>query len=211
VAPAIHQRQHPGQYDQGRTARHWGYRASATAGSNCVWHGLPLYWHCHRGTPHTFCSWNCGDQRELCRQLANTPQLFPVLWGLWVFYFVRGILATARELGEPLLDLAQGAQDPVLLLEATLALGTTLLRHGEMASARSYLEQGIALYNPTQHRSHTFLYGRDPGVAYLSEGAVALWLLGYPDQALERVHEALSLPRELAHPFSIGFALSYTT
>ena len=24
--------------------------------------------------------------RELCQQVGETPQLFPVLWGLWVFY-----------------------------------------------------------------------------------------------------------------------------
>jgi predicted ATPase len=34
-----------------------------------------------------------------------------------------------------------------------------------------------------------------------------LWLLGYPDQALERIHEALTLAHELAHPYSLGFAL----
>ncbi len=27
-----------------------------------------------------------------------------------------------------------------------------------------------------------------------------LWLLGYPDQALQRSHEALTLAQELAHP-----------
>ena len=32
------------------------------------------------------------------------------------------------------------------------------------------------------------------------------WLvvLGYPDQALTRSHEALTLARELAHPFSLA-------
>jgi len=34
--------------------------------------------------------------RELCLQLGETPQLFPVLRGLWVFYFVRTELQTAR-------------------------------------------------------------------------------------------------------------------
>ena len=27
--------------------------------------------------------------RELCQQVGETPQLFPVLRGLWVFYLVR--------------------------------------------------------------------------------------------------------------------------
>ena len=28
--------------------------------------------------------------RELCQQVGETPQLFPVLWGLWLFYHRRG-------------------------------------------------------------------------------------------------------------------------
>ncbi len=27
--------------------------------------------------------------RELCEQVGDTPELFPVLWGLWGFYVVR--------------------------------------------------------------------------------------------------------------------------
>src|SRR5918992_1372858 len=56
--------------------------------------------------------------RELCRHMADTPQLFPVLWGLWLFYEVRGELQTARELAEQLLSLAQCQQDPAPLLHA---------------------------------------------------------------------------------------------
>ena len=33
-----------------------------------------------------------------------------------------------------------------------------------------------------------------------------LWLLGYPAQALARVHEALTLAHELSHPYSLAFA-----
>src|SRR5262249_46116190 len=33
-----------------------------------------------------------------------------------------------------------------------------------------------------------------------------LWLLGYPDQALARVHEALAFAHALAHPYSLAFA-----
>ena len=38
---------------------------------------------------------------------------------------------------------------------------------------------------------------------------VTLWHLGYPDQALQRSHEALALAREVAHPFSLGMALFF--
>jgi predicted ATPase len=39
--------------------------------------------------------------------------------------------------------------------------------------------------------------------------AVALWHLGYPDQALQGVHEALTVAQELIHSFSLAWALEY--
>ena len=75
--------------------------------------------------------------------------------------------------------------------------------------ARRHLEQSLTLYNPTQYRSPAFLYGQDHGVACLSYAAWVLWLLGYPDQALQRSQEALSLAQELSHPFSLAFALNF--
>jgi predicted ATPase len=44
-------------------------------------------------------------------------------------------------------------------------------------------------------------------IVILSYAAAALWQLGYPDQALERSHEAIALARELSHPFSLAVAL----
>jgi predicted ATPase len=50
--------------------------------------------------------------------------------------------------------------------------------------------------------------GADPGVECRSYAAQALWLLGYPDQALQRSRAALTLAQELLHPFSLAYALS---
>ena len=36
--------------------------------------------------------------------------------------------------------------------------------------------------------------------------ARTLWLLGYPEQALARLHDALALAHELSHPYSLAFA-----
>ena len=42
---------------------------------------------------------NYSYARELCEQLGETPQLFPVLWGLARVHDVRGALNVGRELG----------------------------------------------------------------------------------------------------------------
>jgi TOMM system kinase/cyclase fusion protein len=149
--------------------------------------------------------------RELCQQVGETPQLFQVLRGLWYFYLHRMELQMARELGEQLLTLAQRVGDSALLLEAHYALGNTLNYLGEFVAAQAHFAQGIALYDRQRHGTHAFRYGQDPGIFCRSYGAVTLWFLGYPDQALQRTHEALALAQELAHPFSLGNALFFAT
>jgi TOMM system kinase/cyclase fusion protein len=147
--------------------------------------------------------------RELCQQVGEPPQLFQVLRGLWYFHLIRLELRTARDLGEQLLALAQQVGDPALLLEAHYALGNTVNYLGEFATAQAHFTQGIALYDPQQHRTHAFRYAQDPGVVCRAYAALTLWWLGYPDQALQRSEEALRLARELAHTFSLGYALFF--
>jgi TOMM system kinase/cyclase fusion protein len=147
--------------------------------------------------------------RDLCQQLGETTALFPVLRGLWIFSVQQGQLQTGKELGIQLLNLAQNQHDPTLVLEAHRALGSTLYFLGEFAPARVHLEHGIDLYDPHQHRSLAFRYGQDPGVVCRTFAAWVLWSLGYPDQALQQSQEALTLAQDLAHPFSLGYALFF--
>jgi predicted ATPase len=144
--------------------------------------------------------------RELCRQVGETPQLFPTLRGLCRFYFGRGTLTTARELGEQLDRLAQRTAAPTLRLEAHDALGSTLFELGEYATAWTHLEQGIALTDPTMQRALALLRGEAPGVRCLALAANTLWALGYPTQALRRCQAALALAQEIAHPYSLALA-----
>jgi predicted ATPase len=144
--------------------------------------------------------------RALCQQVGETPQLAPVLFGLWRFYLARAQLHTARELGDTLLRLAQRAHDPALAVVAHFTLGVTWFYLGALPTARQHLEEGIARYTPDQSRAPVFRMGHDPGVACRADAAMTLWLLGYPNQALARLHEALALAHGLSHPYSLAFA-----
>jgi predicted ATPase len=143
--------------------------------------------------------------RALCQRVGETPQLFSVLRGLWQFYNGRGAYQTARELGEQCLQRAQQEDDTARLVEAHHTLWTTRLLLGELPLAHTHLEQGLALYDPQQHRTLALLYGHDPGVCCRGVAGIALWLLGYPDQALRQQQAAHTLAQELAHPPSLAF------
>ena len=145
--------------------------------------------------------------RELCQQMEATSQLFPALSGLFSFSFVRAKYHTAHELGEQLLRLAQSVQAPALLVEAHGLLGYCFFFLGELFPACEHFEQGLALYNPQKRNPYVTGFMEDRGVSCLSFIAWILWLRGYPDQALEKPSEALALAQELAHPFSLAYAL----
>jgi predicted ATPase len=147
--------------------------------------------------------------QELCQQVEENSQLFSALVGLWRFYLNRAWLQAARERAEQCFSLAERTQDPTLLQEAHLMLGSTLFFLGDLGSALRHLEQGITLYNPRKSRSLTLNRGTDPGVVCLSRVSWALWMLGYPDQALAKCKESLALAQESSHAYSLGFALHY--
>jgi predicted ATPase len=144
--------------------------------------------------------------RVLCQRLGETPELAPVLLGLWRFYIARPQLHTARDIGDTLLRQAQRTHDPALAVIADYALGNTWFYLGALSAARQHLEEGIALYTPDQRRALVSRIGHDPGVACRVNAAQTLWLLGYPEQALGRHHDALALAHELSHPYSLAYA-----
>src|SRR5690606_13468218 len=93
---------------------------------------------------------------------------------------------------------------------AHMLLGHALFYLGELDAARMRLEQSLALYEPQQHRSRSILLAReDPQVFGLARLASILWYLGYTDQALRRSQAALTLARELGHPYSLTMALIF--
>ncbi len=146
---------------------------------------------------------------HLCQHLENPQQRLPVLRGLWIYYCARPALQTAYTLSEQFLTLAQQAQDPVMLPAAHRAVGTTLFFLGATTEAHTHFAQGIALSDPQQHHVAVLLYGEDAGVVCRSFAAWALWCQGYPDQGLVRSQQAVTLARQMAHPFSLGFALGH--
>jgi predicted ATPase len=153
---------------------------------------------------------NYMEARVLCQRLGEPLQLFPVLWGLARMHDTRGELTKGRVLAEQLLDLAERARDPALLLEAHHELWANLSALGELTAARLHLEKGFALYDPQKHREHAFLYGgHDPAVCCLYHEAEVLWQLGYPDQALRKSRESLRLARELSHASTTSSALAF--
>ena len=147
------------------------------------------------------------NARELAQRVGETPQLFPVLYGLSAYYVQQEEMRIASDLAEQCLALAERRQDSALIIAACRLLASTSFWSGNPMLTHEYCERGMAHYDPLQHRSLALVYGFDPGVFCLAVEAWALWYLGYPDRALQRSQEALALAHEINHPYTLAFAL----
>ncbi len=123
----------------------------------------------------------------LGEELNAQKQLFDSYWGLHEIYLFRAKHDQALAMSNACMRVAQALADPALQLQAHHALFGTYMMGDTCDLARTlhHATAAIDIYDPIAHHDHTFQYGgHDPRVCARQLGAKALWLLGYPDQAL---------------------------
>jgi len=144
--------------------------------------------------------------RDLCTQLGETRRTFRVLLGLRFFYNLKSQWQKDLETSQQLVALAEREPSPARLLWANSALGESLEYQGRHRDARAHLEKAVALI-PAIAEYSVFPVA-DPRITALDVLGEILWCLGFPDQALERCREALTLARKLGRPFPLCSAYS---
>jgi predicted ATPase len=133
------------------------------------------------------------------------------MWGVWTFYTLSAELRTARKIAEEFLGLSARLTYPGLAMRAHLVMHVTLMHQGEFGPAIEHYDKALALYDPEHHREDAFFFTQNAGVALRCFGAWTLWFLGFPDQALERMHESLTLVRELYEPHGLAHRLLFAS
>ena len=146
----------------------------------------------------------------LCRQLAFTPHLFTVYWGLHGLALCRGDYAESLELSRHCLRIAEELGNPDLLLEAHHAMWGSHFYLGTYEQAFEHMTAGLALYDPLRHERLSTIYGaHDTASCALTEFPLALWSMGYPDQARSRLDAAIAQSHSLLLPANVADADSY--
>ena len=148
----------------------------------------------------------------LCDQLDRSAELFPVLRGLWHCYLLRGELERVYGLAERLVGLAEQEGAPLRRALARRVRGATLFYLGRFADAMVALDEGVAIDDAVaawEDRAHLLLYPERAGVVCRLFSAWALWFLGFPDHAMERLEAGLALSQRLAHVQSLAVAQNF--
>jgi class 3 adenylate cyclase/predicted ATPase len=145
----------------------------------------------------------------LAERLGDESALFRALWGRWMTTG-QGPLdnKTVNDLVTELFRAAESVDDPGLRLQAHHAAWVTLLWLGEPGAAHDHVTKGLALYDREKHGLHAAQYGgHDPAVCGYGQDAIALWIMGYADQALASARRGISHARDLGHMPSLAHAL----
>jgi tetratricopeptide (TPR) repeat protein len=146
---------------------------------------------------------------ELAEQVGDDEQRQMVISGLFSHYIWRAELQPALVLAEQGIPLAERISDRSWLGEAYGRLGVVLYFLGQWQASRSKLEQAIAAIGDL-HRPPRVRFGaaaQSSMVLHRRFLANTLWYLGYPDQALAHMQEALARAKALAHPYTLATAL----
>ena len=147
--------------------------------------------------------------RELCEQIGATAQLWPVLYGQWVFHGVRAEQNAAREVADELLRRAQDHQDAAATVVAHRISGTGAFWRGEVAAARTHLERTLALYDLERHRSLAFLYVQDPRWRRCRRSHGRCWRWAIRSRPGRGAARRSTPPADLRHLNTLAYALLF--
>ena len=146
---------------------------------------------------------------ENCVSRSAEPPAFPVLFGLWQFYVLRGDLQVARELGDSSSPWRNTSKTRRTCWRPTGRWRSPASRWARWPSPGRTRNAVLASITQ-QHHAPAFMYGQTLGhpVWPMPPGSLAPWL---SDQALQRSHQMLRLAHELSHPFSLAHALYFAS
>jgi predicted ATPase len=143
---------------------------------------------------------------QLCKESGLDEHTLPAVFGLWTWHFLRAALDEAQALAEHLVNTAENADDSVFKVLAHEALGFTLFARGKFAPAHAALKRSISMCEDSKAAAYLDLSAQDPRVHVRLYDGMALWLLGYPDQALRICAEGRRYADASQHPFSEAMA-----
>ncbi len=149
--------------------------------------------------------------QQLVSQYGTVEDQFFVMWGLWGWRIIRADMDICTGIAAQITQLVDQAPENISLLpEACWVAGCTAYYKGDFSTSLPLLEQGFELSDGDKVLEYALKTGQCCNVMCLSHSALALWQLGFVDQATRRADETVQLGKQLNHPFSYAMSLFFS-
>jgi class 3 adenylate cyclase/tetratricopeptide (TPR) repeat protein len=169
-------------------------------------HSARLQWH---GWAAPDVGVNAAAIVRLAETQTRPQSLLIGLWGMWVSTVTQGRVAEAPVWAQRLLT--EGTTRGEIDMQILGHRGTMFSHFylGELREADAHGQQALGLYDPSRAGRWIELVGNDVRTSVGVCTSQAIWMLGYPDRALQRCDQKDADSRRLGHPFDLGWALTW--
>lgn len=148
-----------------------------------------------------------GRAQELARRLRDSSGSAAAVVGLYAYHLIRGPIELAKEFAEQALEQGQASGVTTTVVWGHMARSVTVLHQGDTAAGRDGLLEALARYDLRDRDLYLEVHRLDPGLVSFAYLSWCLWILGYPEQALERSRAAARLADETTQPVDRAHAL----
>jgi tetratricopeptide (TPR) repeat protein len=146
------------------------------------------------------------EARVLSEQIGEGRHLLPVYYGLWKNANGRGHFELTSNLSVHFLELAQAYGNDVELLVALRARAWSLIHEGDLATARTHLDQ-VVTFGGDLAEDDWVAFGEHPIIVGMSSVAWLCWTAAEADAAREWSTRAVAAGRRLGHPLTQCYTL----
>ena len=146
----------------------------------------------------------------LSQELGDRRARFRARWNLWRVYNVRAEFDSAVAIGDALLAEAHTDGDADHEMQARHALWSSCIFRGDLEAGCHHIDRALALYEVDRHGTQAMTFGgHDARECALSNSSGAMFLLGYPEQALARNAQGIAHAHALGQPQVVAHALNW--
>jgi predicted ATPase len=165
-------------------------------------------WTAWRGWPAPEVTANARAILALAKGQGTPRSLLIGLYGMWISTLCQGRVAESLDWAHRVLAEGNKARDIDLQVLGHSNVMASDFFLGQLLEARERGDRVLALYDPQRAGRWMQLTGRDARTAVGVYSPHWIWMLGYPDQAVQACDEKDAHARRLGHAFNLGWALS---
>lgn len=152
---------------------------------------------------------NCYNKEKILSEVThNSRGLFESLLGLCRYHRLRGELRESGEVANKL-DLLYGKLKDDFYLPAVMrAQSSNFFYIGDFIKTYKFARKGAITYaDSKQAVINAQIDVNEPSISCFGYCALALWFLGYPDQAISKSNETLNKAYELANAHTLAITM----
>lgn len=147
--------------------------------------------------------------RELCGFLGDPPEVFLVVYGLWVMHAARGDAPGAERYAGEIMKFVTPDVKPMIEVSARFAYANTLFYLARYEEAIAQYHRIAEVYSPELHAQLVQVFGDDHGPYAACYQMMAELFLGHFDRAREVMARAKRMSDTLADPLTRTIVIAH--